>query len=52
MDTRKSIEMINKAVSPSAITSDCAPHWGPPGFLEWVGYATLWNRLVQWLGEV
>jgi len=35
----------------AAFTSDCAPHWGPPGFLSWTGYARLWTRLVQWLGR-
>lgn len=29
--------------------SDCGPHWGPPEFLAWKGYATLWNNVVAWL---
>ena len=33
----------------AAFASDCAPHWGPPGFLEWAGYGPLWNNLVRWL---
>lgn len=33
----------------AAFTSDCAPHWGPPEFLNWPGYAALWNSLVVWL---
>lgn len=33
----------------AAFTSDCAPHWGPPGFLQWPGYAVLWNNLIRWL---
>ncbi len=33
----------------AAFTSDCAPHWGPPGFLQWPGYAVLWNNLVAWV---
>jgi uncharacterized membrane protein len=33
----------------AAFTSDCAPHWGPPGFLDWAGYPVFWNALVCWL---
>jgi uncharacterized membrane protein len=33
----------------AAFTSDVAPHWAPPPFLEWEGYATLWDQLVRWL---
>jgi uncharacterized membrane protein len=33
----------------AAFTSDCAPHWGPPGFLQWAGYPLLWNNLIRWL---
>jgi len=33
----------------AVFTSDCAPHWGPPGFLDWPGYAPLWANLVTWL---
>ena len=29
--------------------SDCGPHWGPPSFLAWNGYAPLWNNLANWL---
>ena len=29
--------------------SDCGPHWGPPAFVEWDGYARLWTNLVTWL---
>ncbi|BBC38975.1 uncharacterized protein SGFS_102690 [Streptomyces graminofaciens] len=32
-----------------AFTSDVAPHWAPPPFLAWDGYAELWDRLVRWL---
>ncbi|WP_066582983.1 glutamine amidotransferase [Cellulomonas timonensis] len=32
-----------------AFTSDIAPHWAPPEFLDWDGYAELWDRLVTWL---
>lgn len=31
--------------------SDCGPHWGPPAFLQWHGYGTLWNNLCRWLAE-
>jgi uncharacterized membrane protein len=34
-----------------AFTTDCAPHWAPPEFLEWPGYSKFWNQAVQWLGE-
>lgn len=33
----------------AAFTSDLAPHWAPPGFLDWQGYPELWDRLVRWL---
>lgn len=33
----------------AAFASDCAPHWGPPEFLEWSGYRCFWNNLVAWL---
>ncbi len=32
-----------------AFTSDLAPHWAPPPFLEWEGYAPLFDRTVRWL---
>jgi uncharacterized membrane protein len=31
-----------------AFTSDCGPHWAPPPFVEWDGYAPLWQGLVGW----
>lgn len=31
-----------------AFTSDCGPHWCPPPFVDWDGYATLWQQLVRW----
>jgi uncharacterized membrane protein len=31
-----------------AFTSDCGPHWCPPPFLAWPGYATMWQQLVGW----
>ena len=35
----------------AVFTSDCAPHWGPPEFLDWPGYAPLWANLVTWLAR-
>ena len=32
-----------------AFTSDCGPHWCPPPFLEWPGYARIWQQLVGWV---
>jgi len=32
-----------------AFTSDCAPHWAPPAFVEWKGYAPLWRQLASWV---
>jgi uncharacterized membrane protein len=32
-----------------AFTSDIGPHWAPPAFLEWHGYARLWDQAVTWL---
>lgn len=34
-----------------AFTSDCGPHWAPPGFVEWAGYAWLWNGIANWAGQ-
>ena len=31
-----------------AFTSDCGPHWAPPPFVEWEGYARLWNGIAGW----
>jgi uncharacterized membrane protein len=31
-----------------AFTSDCGPHWCPPPFVDWEGYATMWRQLVAW----
>lgn len=33
-----------------AFASDCGPHWAPPEFLEWPGYAALWSRMITWAG--
>jgi len=32
-----------------AFASDCGPHWAPPAFVEWEGYAPLWQQLVDWV---
>ncbi|MDB5562871.1 MAG: cytoplasmic protein [Hyphomicrobiales bacterium] len=31
-----------------AFTSDCGPHWAPPPFVEWDGYARLWAQIIDW----
>jgi len=31
-----------------AFASDCGPHWAPPGFVQWDGYARLWTGIVDW----
>jgi uncharacterized membrane protein len=35
-----------------AFTSDCGPHWSPPPFCEWSGYAGLWNGIAEWAGAL
>ena len=35
-----------------AFATDCAPHWAPPEFLEWPGYALFWRQASEWLGSV
>ena len=32
-----------------AYASDIGPHWAPPAFLEWDGYARFWDQAVRWL---
>ena len=32
-----------------AFATDCAPHWGPPEFLDWAGYAPLWKGIVDYI---
>lgn len=32
-----------------AFASDCGPHWAPPEFVEWDGYARLWGQLAEWV---
>ena len=31
-----------------AFTSDCGPHWAPPTFVDWDGYAPLCQSLADW----
>ena len=31
-----------------AFASDCGPHWAPPPFVEWKGYARLWRQMAEW----
>lgn len=33
----------------AAFTTDCAPHWGSPAFLEWEHYQPFWTALIEWL---
>lgn len=35
----------------AAFTSDLAPHWATPEFLEWDGYSIMFDRLVRWLAK-
>ena len=32
-----------------SFTSDCAPHWGPPEFVDWEGYQPLWKGIVDYI---
>jgi len=34
-----------------AFMSDCAPHWGPPEFVNWSGYTALWKGILDYLVE-
>ena len=31
-----------------AFTSDLAPHWAPPEFVDWDGYSPLWSNIMDW----
>src|SRR5215472_17322633 len=33
----------------AVFTSDCAPHWAPPTFMDWPGYRALWPNRIRWL---
>jgi uncharacterized membrane protein len=35
-----------------AFTSDCGPHWAPPPFVDWEGYAPLWNGIAEWSAKL
>jgi uncharacterized membrane protein len=32
-------------------TSDIGPHWCPMPFLQWEGYARIWQQSMRWLAE-
>ena len=32
-----------------AWTTDIGPHWAPPEFVAWSGYARLWRQALEWL---
>lgn len=34
-----------------AFASDCGPHWAPPEFVNWDGYARLWQNMLGWVAE-
>lgn len=34
-----------------AYTSDCAPHWGSPKYLEWEYYDRVFKNIADWLTE-
>ncbi len=33
----------------AVFTSDCAPHWGPPEFVNWSHYMQLWKGILDYL---
>jgi uncharacterized membrane protein len=35
----------------AVFTSDCAPHWAPPEFVEWTYYSKLWQSIVGWVTD-
>jgi uncharacterized membrane protein len=35
----------------AAFASDMGPHWLPPQFLSWTGFAPLWQGIVGWLAR-
>jgi len=35
----------------AAFATDMGPHWLPRTFVEWPGYARLWQQLTSWLAE-
>lgn len=35
-----------------AFASDCGPHWAPPAFVDWPGYAPLWRQMAGWAANL
>lgn len=35
----------------AVFTSDLAPHWAPPEFVNWSGYGVLFDRMIAWLAR-
>jgi uncharacterized membrane protein len=35
----------------AVFTSDCAPHWAPPEFVEWEHYDGMWQGLLNYLTQ-
>ena len=35
-----------------AFASDCGPHWAPPTFVNWPGYAPLWRQMAGWAAKL
>ncbi len=35
----------------AVFTSDCAPHWAPPEFVNWEHYDAMWKGILNWLTE-
>ena len=33
----------------AVFTTDCAPHWAPPEFVEWESYGRLFCNMIKWL---
>lgn len=33
----------------AVFTSDCAPHWGTPEFVNWEGYKKLWKGILDYI---
>ena len=33
----------------AVFTSDCAPHWAPPEFVEWKYYNKMWQGIMEWV---
>lgn len=33
----------------AVFTSDCAPHWAPPEFVNWTYYNKMWQGIVNWV---